>query len=68
MELAGYGVRAPAEESEDPLERQQLEREREYRSLWHRFVFAAVIAVPVLVVSYPEVFGLDALPAFRGGL
>ncbi|MFI5004702.1 MAG: cation transporter [Solirubrobacterales bacterium] len=67
VERAGYGVRAGAEGSEDPLERQQLEREREYRSLWRRFVFAAVIAVPVLIVSYPEVFGLDAWAAFRKG-
>ncbi|MFI4977871.1 MAG: heavy metal translocating P-type ATPase [Solirubrobacterales bacterium] len=67
VERAGYSVRAAADESEDPLERQQLEREREYRSLWHRFVFAAVIAVPVLIVSYPEVFGLDAWTAFAKG-
>ena len=67
VERAGYGVRTQAEESEDPLERQQLEREREYRSLWHRFVFAAVIAVPVMIVSYPEVFGLDASSAFAKG-
>jgi Cu+-exporting ATPase len=67
VERAGYGVRAPAAEREDPLEHQQLEREREYRSLWHRFVFAAGIAVPVLIVSYPELFGLDAWAAFREG-
>ena len=67
VERAGYRVRAQGEEHEDPLERQQREREREYRSLWHRFVFAAAIAVPVLIVSYPELFGLDAWAAFREG-
>jgi Cu+-exporting ATPase len=67
VERAGYGVRAKAEESEDPLERQEREREREYRSLWHRFLFAACIAVPVMIVSYPELFGLDAWSAFAKG-
>jgi P-type Cu+ transporter len=67
VERAGYGVRGPAADSEDPLERQQLEREREYRSLWRRFVFAAMVAVPVMIVSYPEVFGLDGWSAFREG-
>jgi Cu+-exporting ATPase len=67
VERAGYAVRGPAGNNGDPLERQQLEREREYRSLWRRFVFATVVAVPVMVVSYPEVFGLDGWSAFRKG-
>jgi P-type Cu+ transporter len=67
VERAGYGVGAGVREGEDPLERQQLEREREYRSLWNRFVFAAAVAVPVMIVSYPEVFGLDAWSAFHKG-
>jgi len=64
---AGYGVREGAGEGEDPLERQQQERDREYRSLWRRFIFAAGIAVPVMIVSYPELFGLEAWAAFRQG-
>jgi Cu+-exporting ATPase len=64
---AGYAVRKAPGEGEDPLERQQLERDREYRSLWRRFIFAAGISLPVLVVSYPELFGLDAWAAFHKG-
>ena len=67
VERAGYGVSAGVAPGEDPLERQQLERDREYRSLWRRFVFAAVIAVPVMIVSYPDVLGLDGWAAFRKG-
>ena len=64
---AGYGVRAQAEESEDPLERQEREREREYRTLMRKFWFAAVISVPVVVLSYPDLFGLDRWSFFAKG-
>ncbi len=45
---------------------QDAEREahdREYRTLFNRFLFAAVVAVPVLLTSYPDfVPGLRGLP------
>jgi P-type Cu+ transporter len=62
---AGYAPRSVA--GEDPFERQERDREREYRTLMRKFVFSAVIAVPVLVLSYPEALGLDRWAFFATG-
>ena len=43
-----------------PVDENQLAREREYKTLLHKFIFAAVVAVPVLFFSYPELWGLPA--------
>ena len=65
IERAGYEA-APAEaEPADSLARQQEDREHEYRSLMRRFWFAAGISLPVIVLSYPELFGLDRWSAFE---
>ncbi len=48
---------------------QRDEYAAEYRSLIRKFVFAAVVSVAVLVLSYPWVFGLGALlPRGSGAL
>jgi Cu+-exporting ATPase len=51
IESVGYQtMTAP---SEQPPDKEQAEREAEYKSLWRKFLFAAIISVPVLAVSYP---------------
>ena len=68
IELAGYRIaeskvpKAPGEEELSPEEAAQHE---EYRTLMRKFWFAAVIAVPVMGLSYPDLIpGLrDWMPA-----
>jgi len=48
----GYRVRPAA--SEAPLDRQEAEHDREYRSLFRKFLFAALISLPVLLTAYPQ--------------
>jgi Cu+-exporting ATPase len=68
VERAGYEVRRDEEEVvEDPIERQERDRTREYRTLMRKFWFAAAISVPVVILSYPELFGLDRWSAFAKG-
>jgi Cu+-exporting ATPase len=67
VQRAGYKPRPAATEGEDPIERQERGREREYRTLMRKFWFAAVISVPVLVLSYPDLFGLDRWSFFAKG-
>jgi Cu+-exporting ATPase len=43
---------------EEPVDENQLAREKEYRTLMHKFIFAAVLAVPVMLFSYPDLLGL----------
>jgi Cu+-exporting ATPase len=67
VQRAGYEPRPAPTEGEDPLERQEADRAREYRTLMHKFVFAAVISLPVLVLSYPDLLGLDQWSFFAKG-
>ena len=54
IESTGYqAVTAP---SEEPVDKEAEERAREYRTLFRKFLFAAMISVPVIVVSYPSFF------------
>ena len=66
VQRAGYKPRKAAA-GEDPLERQERDRQREYRTLMHKFIFAAVISVPVLVLSYPDLIGLDRWSFLKTG-
>ena len=67
VQRAGYEPRKPAAPDEDPMERQERDREHEYRALMGKFWFAAVISVPVLVLSYPDLFRLDNWSFFKTG-
>ena len=67
IERAGSEATPAAAAPADSLARQQEDREREYRSLMRRFWFAAVISLPVIALSYPELFGLDRWAAFEMG-
>jgi len=64
---AGYTPRPAPAAGEDVVERQDRDREREYRMLMRKFWFAAVISVPVVVLSYPDLFGLAAWSFFAKG-
>ncbi|MHB9090102.1 MAG: heavy metal translocating P-type ATPase, partial [Chloroflexota bacterium] len=57
----GYEVGPPPSELSPDAEQQA--HEREYRALFNRFLFAAIVSVPVLITSYPQfVPGLRDLP------
>lgn len=69
----GLGVRAGPEERapekqlvpalpEAPRDEHAEAQAREYRTLVRKFLFAAIISVPVVILSYPWLFGIDALP------
>ncbi|MBF8282596.1 MAG: heavy metal translocating P-type ATPase, partial [Anaerolineales bacterium] len=49
-----WGYKARPAVSDEPVDKQQAEHNREYRRLMNKFWFAAVISVPVLVTAYPK--------------
>ena len=53
IESTGYKTVHRLEE-EEPPDQEAAAREREYRLLMRRFLFAAVVSVPVLLTAYPE--------------
>ncbi|MFQ6058916.1 MAG: cation transporter, partial [Anaerolineae bacterium] len=52
VESVGYQTR-PAP-SEEPADKEAEEREKEYRSLFNKFLFAAIVSVPVVATAYPQ--------------
>lgn len=46
--------------AEEPIDENQAAREKEYKTLIHKFLLAAVLALPVLFFSYPTVWGLPS--------
>ena len=68
VERAGYRARAkPEEPAEDEFARQDRDRAREHRTLMRKFWFSTVISIPVLVLSYPDLLGLDRWSMFAKG-
>lgn len=57
---AGYQVGDPPAANEVALQRQAREQTAEYASLRRKFWFAAIVSIPVMVFSYP-----DLIPALR---
>jgi P-type Cu+ transporter len=55
VEEAGYKIIDTADEV-DALKAESEAREREYRKLWRRFAIGAVLAIPILIGSMPELF------------
>lgn len=45
---------------EEPVDENQLAREKEYKTLMRKFIFAAIVSVPVIIFSYPKLWGLPA--------
>lgn len=44
---------------EDLVDENQLAREKEYKTLMNKFIFAVILALPVIFFSYPTVWGLS---------
>jgi P-type Cu+ transporter len=53
IENAGYRVRQAAAVEDAAEDGEEQEREREYRTLMRKFWFAAAIAIPVMLLSFP---------------
>jgi Cu+-exporting ATPase len=51
---------AEEEKPGEPKDENQEARKREYKTLMRKFILAAVLALPVMFFSYPELFGLPA--------
>lgn len=64
IEEAGYQAQILTAPAETAMDRAEEDRRREYTTLLRKFWFAALISLPVLLLSYPQVFpGLrDWLP------
>jgi Cu+-exporting ATPase len=61
IESAGYRVAEPKLQVQDPtLDPAEAANEEEYRSLMRKFWFAAIVSVPVMALSYP-----DLIPGLR---
>jgi Cu+-exporting ATPase len=69
VQLAGYTLhhRQAAGDDEDAVDRQERDREREHRTLMRKFWFAALVSLPVVVLSYPDLLGLDRWSFFAKG-
>jgi P-type Cu+ transporter len=52
--IQDWGYQARPAASEEPVDKQEAEHDREYRSLFRKFLFAALISVPVLLTAYPQ--------------
>jgi Cu+-exporting ATPase len=57
---AGYGVAEPRGAGPEVGAEEEAERQREYRTLMRKFWFAAIVSVPVMLLSYP-----DLIPGVR---
>jgi Cu+-exporting ATPase len=49
----------------EPVDENELAREKEYKTLMHKFIFAAALGIPFLIISYADYLGLPE--AFREG-
>ncbi|HEX9090250.1 MAG TPA: HAD-IC family P-type ATPase, partial [Anaerolineales bacterium] len=52
IETWGYKTRPAA--SEQPVDKQQIEDEKEYRRLMSHFWLAAIISIPVMIIAYAK--------------
>jgi Cu+-exporting ATPase len=60
VEASGYKAKEAPAATETGVDKQEQERQKEYRTLMRKFWFAAVIALPVMGFSYP-----DLIPGLR---
>lgn len=64
IEKLGYktydtaGVKPNKTKEGEPVDENQLAREKEYKTLMRKFIFAAILSLPVILFSYPELWGL----------
>ncbi|MAT43730.1 MAG: copper-translocating P-type ATPase [Anaerolineaceae bacterium] len=52
--IENWGYKTHAATTEEPVDKQQLAHEKEYKRLMRRFWFAAFISIPVLITAYPK--------------
>jgi Cu+-exporting ATPase len=52
---SGYEAAAPPPSTEDGVNKEQEEREREYRTLMHKFWFAGLVSLPNVFFMYPGI-------------
>jgi len=62
---SGTPSKAVSKVDEEPVDENQAAREKEYRTLMYKFAFAAIVALPVVFFSYPDLLGLP--PQFQRG-
>ena len=55
VEAAGYKIIDTADEV-DALKAESEARQREYKKLWRKFAVGAILAIPILIGSMPEIF------------
>ena len=55
---SGYDAVEPPAGTAEGVDQQEQARQGEYRTLMRKFWFAAVISVPVVFLSYPDLFGI----------
>ena len=60
IEASGYEAREASAATETGVDKQEQERQEEYRTLMRKFWFAAAISLPVMGFSYP-----DLIPGLR---
>jgi Cu+-exporting ATPase len=53
---SGYEAALPPQASEEGVSREESERHQEHRTLMRKFWFAAMVSIPVMVFSYPDLF------------
>jgi Cu+-exporting ATPase len=63
IEASGYQVAEAPAPTETGVDRQEQERQQEYRTLMRKFWFAAAVSIPVIAFSYP-----DLIPLLRDGM
>jgi Cu+-exporting ATPase len=54
VQQSGYEAEATDPTSEPGLDRQEQEQQQEYRTLLRKFWFAAIVSLPVIGLSYPN--------------
>jgi Cu+-exporting ATPase len=54
--ISSTGYKATTPKSEEPVDKEKEAREKEYRSLTRKWIFAAIISVPVVITAYPQFF------------
>lgn len=57
---SGTPAKALSKADEEPIDENQLAREKEYKTLMRKFSFSAIISIPFILFSYPDLFGLPA--------
>ena len=69
VESAGFVADQAVPAGAPPSAAAGSEQDREYRTLLRKFLFAGIISVPVVILSYPQFFGLgNWLAAGSGAL